>query len=72
MQRRIFPYDITTAFMHATLDPDADPIYVWPPEEYYPLKNIYCGDSSEPCAVFVLPHGTGNTSSRMNFRNWDL
>ena len=32
----IFTYDITTAFLHALLDPNDDPIFVWPPVEYFP------------------------------------
>ena len=30
----IYSFDVTTAFLHATLDPGADPIYVWAPQEY--------------------------------------
>ena len=40
MQWRIYTYDITAALLRATLHPEADPIYLWPPEEYFPLKNI--------------------------------
>ena len=34
----IFTYDVTTAFLHALLNPEDDPIYVWPPTEYFPFK----------------------------------
>ena len=32
----IFTYDVTTAFLHANLDPSAPPIYVWAPAEFFP------------------------------------
>ena len=32
----IFTYDVTTAFLHAQLNPEATPIYVWAPIEFYP------------------------------------
>ena len=38
MQRSIFTFDITTAFLHAIRNPDDDPIIVWPPEAYFPNK----------------------------------
>ena len=40
MQWRIFTFDITTAFLHAILNPDDDPIFVWPPAEYLPEQNV--------------------------------
>ena len=40
MQWRIFTFDITTARLHAILNPDDDPIFVWPPEEYFPYRNL--------------------------------
>ena len=36
----IFTFDITTAFLHASLDPTDDPIYVWPPVEYFPFREV--------------------------------
>ena len=36
MNWSIFTYDITTAFLHASLDQESDPIYVWAPSEYWP------------------------------------
>ena len=36
----IYTFDVTTAFLHAFLDPNDDPIYVWPPSEYFPFKNV--------------------------------
>ena len=36
MNRSIFTYDNMIAFLHASLDPDADPIYVWAPSKYCP------------------------------------
>ena len=40
VQWSISTYDITTAFLHATHDPHAERLYVWPPEEYFPLKTV--------------------------------
>ena len=36
----LFTYDITTAFLHASLNPEDPPIYVWPPKEYFPPGTI--------------------------------
>ena len=36
----IFTFDITTAFLHASLDPNDDLIYVWPPVEYFPFREV--------------------------------
>ena len=35
VQRSSFTFDITTAFLHAILNPDDDPILVWPPAAYF-------------------------------------
>jgi hypothetical protein len=40
MQWSLFTFDITIAFRHAILNPDDDPIFVWPPEEYFPNKTL--------------------------------
>ena len=34
--RGIFTYDVKAAFLHATLDPNTEPMHVWAPEEYDP------------------------------------
>ena len=39
-QRSILSCDITTAFLHAILSPDDDPILVWPAEEYFPNRTL--------------------------------
>lgn len=36
----IFCFDITTAFLHAYLDPEEPPIFEWPPGEFLPGKRI--------------------------------
>ena len=40
MQCSICTFDITTAFLHALFNPDDDPIFGWPPEEYFPIKTL--------------------------------
>ena len=42
MQWSIFTFDITMPFIHSLLDPNAELICVWPPEEYFPLRDILC------------------------------
>ena len=39
MQWRIFTFDITTALLHAILNPDDDPIFVLSPEEYFDTRS---------------------------------
>ena len=36
----IYCFDITTAFLHAFLNTNEPPIFVWPPPEFFPGRNI--------------------------------
>ena len=62
--RWIYTLDICIAVLHATLNPSDGPIYVWPPEEYLPHKNVPWNTS-----CLWLKHSTKGMTGTVCFRS---
>ncbi|MFM7981955.1 MAG: hypothetical protein ACKPKO_21815, partial [Candidatus Fonsibacter sp.] len=66
-QWNIFTYGIITEFPHAVLDSNLEPIYVWPPEDFFPFRRTIHGDLNVRCTVCEPLQDSGNNSSQVNF-----